>query len=229
MSLPDIATSTKKLLTETVRGIVADAELNEEILFNDGRAEGRWLESLLSRHPRWAEKCGRGYPFGVRVVMVAAPGFRPNRGLRLIRADGSTVDISWREAISPTDPKQSVRLAMRNHIEPQIFAYKEKRLDSDNAFISEISGERHHISNGAVDHAPPMTFIEIVQAFFVSEESALPFAELSIRLAPHRDNDHRDYFEDEVLAERWCEFHRANAVLRLITKLEHKQLSKRKP
>ena len=223
--LPDIETATKKALTETVRSLIAECPVGAKI--RRDCQEGKWLFTLLERHYQWAEKAGPLGAAAIKVVMVSHPGWKPHKGLVVVQEGGTEVDISWHEAIKQTPHKDRVRSAMRAYIEDQIMEFKSQELGGGEYFRCAISGKHEHIAKGAVDHVAPMTFKELCRRFFALEEKNLPFAELSVKLAPHGINDLRDFFEDVELAERWCGFHRANAELRLITKLEHKQLSKR--
>jgi hypothetical protein len=225
MKLPDIDTATQKALTETVRGMIANVDIGTE--FTNSTPEGEWVVTLLQRHHQWKEKAGDVGAWSIKVVKVTGTGWKPHKGLVVVRNDGSEVDISWREAIRQTPHKDRVRAAMRAYIEDQIFEFKSKELGGGEFFRCAISGKHEHIANGAVDHIAPLTFKELCRRFFAMESEALPFGELSVSLATHGINDRRDFFEDVELAERWCGFHRVNAELRLITKLEHKQLSKR--
>lgn len=207
---------TKKAITERIRAIANNAELSVPLA---GDAE-QFVMDILRKHPDWTVKQGAGVS-AVVVKENRAYGYRPTRGFWLKRIDGTEVDISWVEALSPTPHDRKVKLALRHLIADQSHEYRANLTSMSNLVRCESCQNETHVDNADVDHRPPCEFETLVQSFLV--DMCIGFDD--IKIAPHEDKDLKDKLQDEKLAEDWREWHRKRSQLWLICKPCHKQLT----
>ncbi|MFI8339981.1 DUF3223 domain-containing protein [Streptomyces sp. NPDC085639] len=74
-----------------------------------------FLRDLITRHPDYEEKAG----VGVDGFVVVRTEWN-NRGLMLVRIDGSDIDISWEECLKATPHAQQVRGCLRRAVKKQV-------------------------------------------------------------------------------------------------------------
>lgn len=190
---------TKKAITEAVRAIINPCSHGDTLV---GNGLDFMLE-LLTHHPEWSEKQG----VGVRSVQVRLNVFDhgANKGVWLIRVDGSEIDISWVYAIAAVPPTyhKQVRDAARHAIYDQIQHVRDSAGLRGRCQICQLQldGETH------VDHAAPATF----EAIFAAWHAGRPDVTL-------RDTGLHPVFADAVLLADWQEHHRLFSDLRLVHK-----------
>jgi hypothetical protein len=218
MEVPKLGTHTKKAVKEHIRSIANGAKLGVPLTGDDNV----YLMELFPRHSLWSQKLGSGVAW-IEVREVREPGKRTTRCFHLVRKDGTATDISWVECIDPTPHYKKIAAVFRHLVTDQVTAHRYAHVAGDGLFISPIDGERYHHAIAHVDHVIPF---ETLMTDFVSKHAGIDVADIKLR--EHKDNDLGDELEYEELGERWQEYHRKNAVLRLITIEQHKAVTKRK-
>jgi len=175
-----------------------------------GGADRAFVEALIARHPRAAliVDCGIAH-----VCVQRVPFAEHLRRFVVIRRDGSWRDFSWRKCLRPTDALDDVRRICRRLVADQVagFARAFWRQHPHGASCP-VLGVRMTPKDAHVDHAPPV-FAELVQAW-LQEERLEPE---DIEIVYRADYGGRSEFADPLLAERWREFHRAHARLRVVS------------
>ena len=146
----------------------------------------------------------------------------------LVRADGSKIDISFPHAVKllPTIRSKGLipqglidyRNAARAAVQDQIHAFRDSALGA--SVVCPVSGEKLTRENYAVDHEIPMTFDQLLFNFSV-ERKVNP---LTVNVGSIEGTV--AIFSDGSLAQDWCKYHRANAKLRLISRIANMQLPK---
>jgi hypothetical protein len=81
-----------------------------------------------------------------------------------------------------------------------------------------ISGEIVEWEECQVDHKSPLTFSVIVKSFIVAND-------LNISTIEYTYNNSREKFIDDSIAEKFYEFHKKMAVLRIVSTKENQKLS----
>lgn len=198
MSSPNTAL-TKASKTRRIRQILGGGEGLVE------HEDARWLlAEIFPNHPRWQAKKGVGIEW---VIVKKMPPFNA-LCFWLVRDDGSQVDISFRESLSPSTHHGKVMSAARCEIEYQISQWKQ-------ANPPECDGLH-------VDHVDP-PFETLFKTFLESEsvdEGFISVLEQSV--------GRRDSFENRPFAQRWAEYHRANCVLAWLDASENMRKSNRR-
>lgn len=145
--------ATKKALEELVRTIVNAAHLGVPL----APLHHEFFLALLSHHPEWADKSAGGVR-NIEVRMNTGAHFA-NRGLWLVRNDGTAVDISWPVAIAakPIEYPRLLADAARHAIAPQIAAARAVVGRICAICGGPITDEVH------VDHRPPQTFSALLK------------------------------------------------------------------
>jgi hypothetical protein len=207
---------TKATLSDHIRSIVAGYP--DGAYLDDGHFE--FMATIFAMHPEAPQKAGAGIA-RIGVQTVKAYGQRPTRGFFIERTDGSRTDISWLECLHATPHRRKVMAALRQAVAPQVEAFRLRYPATREVCL--LLGTTHQVSEMEVDHAPPRTFLALVSRFL--ESARLTFDE--IRLQPTRDNDTIERLADEALRRRWEEFHRENAVLRMVSKQGNLRQKKR--
>lgn len=151
------------------------------------------IVTLFQQHPKWATKSQN----------LERIGIHHNRGTNafvLIKQDGSVEDISYRKCINGTNSLHDENKAMRDDVIPQILAFRQQS-DLSQCSLCGISIET---SRGAhIDHV--IRFKDLKQQF-----KASPDVIHTISLGSHRT------ISDPHIRLAWQEFHRKNAVLRVL-------------
>ena len=89
--------------------------------------------------------------------------------------------------------------------------------------VCEVTGEGFSKSNSDVDHAPPVTFKFLVDSFISVNGIDVEL----VQYVPESRSGHGkgSVFADPELLDRWLQFHRQHAVLRVLSKDGHKQVT----
>lgn len=193
--------ATKAELEGKIRGRINSATIGEP-LPADAQA---WFERILSHHYQYAAKVGCGIRHLEVRINPAWSG--PTRGLWIIRADGTEIDISWVVALSPggrPDAKSCVSQAARCEIAPEIHAFHEHGPVGD----CPICGATMARGIGLhVDHLVPFTMV--LRDFLDFE--GLDYSDVELE-----DKGLEAWFKNRDLATRWREYHTLFADLRLV-------------
>lgn len=170
------------------------------------------LADLVQRHPSAAHKIGSGIA-GFRVEKN--PEYPGAKCFILLRTDGTRTDFSYTECLRQTPHKQKVTSAFRGAIDSDILKFKQAQFDAAGGRLHcPITGEPLQFAGTHVDHVPPDTFANLLADFLTGE--GVDLAELAVK--PSADNTYSDRLCDAALESRWIEFHRFNAVLRVVSR-----------
>lgn len=207
----NVTTRCREILSATPDGsLVSDSSLP-------------FLLDLFRHHDEWAQKTAGGV-VGISTQTTS----HGTRCFVFVRNDGGTIDISFPHAIRLIPSTRTANLipqglrdfrsAARKGIEAQIRDFRDSQLVSSSE--CPITGEALHRGNCAVDHAPPITFDSLIFNFCQSK-GINPIA-----VAVGSINGTVAVFEDPLLLVAWQEYHRENAVLRLVSRIGNLQLPK---
>ncbi len=193
---------TQNALKIRIRSIINQAEYNAPL----AEADEAFLIDVLRRHHNWEMKQGAGI-VAVVVRVNPSPGFGPaSRGLWLIRADSSEVDISWIFPLQrggANSAKNDLSRAARREVSDQTCAVYNRHRGTNCPICGKV------LLTGHVDHIAPLTFDRLLSDWLAVEGvnvDDVNVADLGVENA----------FVDRELATRWSHYHLANAKLRLI-------------
>jgi hypothetical protein len=200
---------TKKAAEAHIQEILHRATVDEPLAV----AETAVMLALLESHPDRGAKIGVG---------VASIHVRPDsewgttRHFVIVRTDGTFTDFSFKKCLTPASPLQLFKQACRHTVADQVTQFRNGVLDATSGAvlmcpILEVPIGREEIH---VDHAPPWTFDSLVLKFIEQEQIDVQ----AICVTGFGDNEIRKDFQDSAIRERWQEFHRLNARLRLVSK-----------
>jgi hypothetical protein len=195
---------TKGRITQYVRDLIAAHSVGD--VLQDGNHE--FISELFKRHPEADRKIGAGIK---RIEIILCPMYGKNKVFKLVRVDGSSTDISWRQCVDGKPPKRDAQQALRNAVEYQISAFRQKMFAE--GCYCRITGEPLGPGNSHVDHAPPYTFQRLMDDFLVVKDMDVS----EVPITPPADNQTTTYLTDEAFEKEWCDFHKKNATLRLLS------------
>ena len=126
--------------------------------------------------------------------------------------------FSYRMAINglPSDQRMFSR-ACRFSVHNRIRKFKIEQF-KNRPVRCVISGEIVEWEECQVDHKSPLTFSVIVKSFIVANN-------LDISKIEYTYSNSREIFVDEAITEKFYEFHKKMAVLRIISTKENRKLS----
>lgn len=195
---------TKKALTERVQKLLQATPLLTPISGPDEV----FLRALFQRHPDAAEKIGRGI---ASIQIELNPPYN-KRGFWITRTDGSRTDISYRECVSPANRERDYLLAFRSAVAPDIIAFG-NQVFSESPVLCPITGESLSLGYSHTDHIPPLTFAALVAEFLRANN----LAPADISTSGHGNGECSLEITDAALKQRWIDFHRQHARLRIIS------------
>ncbi len=203
---------TQGALKNRIRSIINLAVYNVPLAGPDEA----FLIDVLRRHHNWENKQGIGV-VSIVVRLNPPPGYgTATRGLWLIRADGSEVDISWLFPLQrggSNSVKIDVAWAARREVSAQTRAV----FDIHRGTECPICGKP--LFNGHVDHIAPLTFDCLLADWLAVERLTLQDIEVA-------DLGLENAFADRELAARWSRYHLENAKLRVIHPVENLSIAK---
>lgn len=168
----------------------------------------RFLDDLLLRHPDAAKKIGCGV---IRFEVRQNPEYPRQRGIFLIRTDGTETDFSVFNCITPPTTRVLALDAMRHAIAPQVIAVAERAFTATQPARCALTGvplasrlEAH------VDHAEP-TFLQLARTF-VDGVGGWDRVEVG-----STDGMIGRVMVNEAQREAWCAFHAERARLRVVS------------
>ncbi|MGI5829371.1 MAG: DUF3223 domain-containing protein [Bradymonadia bacterium] len=126
--------------------------------------------------------------------------------------------FSYRMAINglPTD-MQTFSRACRFSVHDRIRKFKIEQF-KNRPVQCALTGEVVEWEECQIDHKAPLTFSVIVKSFIISND-------IDISKVDYEYNNSRECFVDKSISERFYEFHRKMAVLRVVSTKENKKLS----
>lgn len=158
-------------------------------------ADSQWLiTEVFSGHPLWEQKRGVGVE---RIEIRKMPPFG-SLSFWLVRGDGSSVDISYRESLNPSSHHAKVMAAARCEVEPDVFRWKR---------MNPMPAPGLHC-----DHKEPP--FDALFRSFLEQEGIHQEEQIKIRSAIV---GHTDIFFDRELAGRWQAYHRKHATFQWLT------------
>ena len=187
--------TTRKALETHIRGIINAAQIN--VPLSDG--DNDFMMDVLQHHPEFEEKAYGAYDIVVRINR----GIHfSNRGLWLLRCDGTEVDISWPVALDakPTSHSRLMRDAARHAIHPQIQAFRDK-----GGHVCAICGKPVSRQDTHIDHTPPYTFENLFTQWFASDGVDIDLDDTGLH----------PVFSSPAVSMAWQHFHAAFAVLQV--------------
>ena len=193
---------TKKALEQRIRDINKAASLDTPLAADDQN----FLIAVLQHHYQWVEKRGAGISH-LEIRLNSGHGYKPTRGIWIVRADGTAVDISWVVALKPggeSSPKENVLAAARREIESQIVECRNSEVGQDCPVCGEPLVDGLH-----VDHRSPRTFDKLFGDWMADRSHTFEAIEVE-------DFGLYALFEDRGVAEDWQKYHCVNADLRLV-------------
>lgn len=207
---------TKGALEEEIRAAVVRSGLNQPVR----GADLDLLVGVLEHHYKWTDKVGVGLDRLECRRISAWNG--TSTGLVIVRQDGSEIDISWRVALMPLgrpSPKANVVAAARYEVVDQ---RNEAAASVPMGAPCELCGLPLEAGQRHVDHEPPLTFDFLVR-LWLEEEERMDWDDVRVQDVQGVGSANSQ-FVDRELAQRWWDFHKRCAVLRVIHK--HENLSR---
>ncbi len=194
--------ASKAALKKQVRALLDPLPVGS---FLRGEAFALLHDLIVERHPEASAKVGPG----IRALEVwVVPEFR-TRGLRLLRSDGTSTDVSWTACVDGRSARQDVTSAFRGAVAHQIISFKEEALAARPT--CPYRGVVLTRSNSDVDHLAPDTFESLLLRFLDGTPRE------SVAISTGVDNQVTSELLDPDVRRRWVDFHRRHARLRLIS------------
>lgn len=203
--------NTVKELEEHIRSILYAGRVNEPLSQQGFEFMHDYFQQF---HVEFDQKEG----CGIREIRkVLEPMYGKYRGFQIVRIDGSTTDISYKFSnISKKRPFHDLKTALRQLIEPQVYAFKKQYLDEYKNVTCSLTGEPLHMGYCHVDHFKP-TFHEMVQQFCLIH--GIGDSEIERIISPPTDNQLYPEIIDLDVKTLFYQYHLDNANLRLLSPL----------
>jgi hypothetical protein len=170
---------------------------------------------LLERHPEAATKIGVGVKeFSIRSAMFN------KRCFEIRRTDGTTTDFSFPSCVKGKPPTafaetlRALRMEAAEDTKQMKWAFFRESEHPEKKVPCALTGGLISLDEAAVDHAPPNTFKALVERF-LNQANIVPSDAL---VTPSKDNQYTPRLVDRELAEKWREFYRANARVRVVAR-----------
>jgi hypothetical protein len=190
-----------------VRSIVASYADHERI---SSVGHDAFLRALIHLHPEASEKIGSGIAY---FTIKHDDKTGKTRHFPITRVDGSFADFSWHCCIDGRDWRRETLQTLRDAISDQVIAFRNAAFDSGKVRCP-VTDELLSIQNADIDHAPPLTFMCLVEKWLAFRRISLR----DVKLGPSRDLQVIYEFADLQLRDSWRAFHRQQAVLRALSK-----------
>ena len=164
------------------------------------------LIKILERHPEWNSKS-----LNIRTIKIIKDALNVKALQIIIIKDSGEVDISWKCAITGKhkSKKSELMMAMRVSVEEQIHDFRR----TCGIYCCELCGDDRTLD---VDHndEKKSSFNELVYNF-VNENNDI---KIPNNFDEVNDGTHRRCFleKDYVFRDKWVEYHRQHAILRIL-------------
>lgn len=190
------------------RNILARYNEGERILLKD---DHDFLSNLLLGHKDCLDKIGGGIHYFTNRKM---PPYN-NKCFFIVRTDGSEIDFSFMQCISPSDHRKDVLQSMRMAVLDQILAFKDDFFESiragDNSLVCPITGMGLTRQNTHIDHAAPITFQYLADLFLKLND--ITYGHIRLNESP---DGFGSVFDDLALINEWRRYHAKFAILRAV-------------
>jgi len=188
---------TKKSAEEYVRSIIERIGLCKSIKTRS-KSDYNFFIDLFRRHPKYPEKIYNICDISIQKNKINSKYLE----LHIIKEDGTTDDISWRNCISGSE-RDKFKCALRVAINDQIMHFKYNNTNKCE-LCKTINADSYH-----VDHI--MHFEEIVFEFLNNTTKDKPTIFKNI-------GDNRKAFTENDIEyeEEWKNFHKEHAQLRIL-------------
>jgi len=163
--------------------------------------------ALLNGHPDAQRKIA----VGVKKIIVDFDA-KGGQCFHVIRNDGSKDNFSITKCISGDHSDfTKFSIASRRAVEKELYDFKENEFSKGKGIVEcPVTKEMIEWDDAHVDHKVPMTFSVIVLTFINMNEID------TSGVSYNNTNTYGNEFNDPSLAEQFADWHRKNAVLRLI-------------
>ena len=167
--------------------------------------------SLLLCHPRVNEKVASG----IKSIQIAQGFYSSNRCFHVLRIDTSIENFSIGKCIDGDhSPFHKFCIACRRAVDTELRAFKvqyfKEHSDTKNRVICPVTKEKVNFDEAHVDHRMPFTFSSIVH-FFIKANSII-LCEVEYL----NEGKYGNEFKKDELAEKFRDWHRENAKLRVV-------------
>jgi hypothetical protein len=170
---------------------------------------------ILERHPEAAAKMGVGVKeFSTRNAIFST------RCFEVRRTDGTTTDFSFRPCLDGKGPSafaealRAFRTEVAEDTKQMKWEFFRASKHPEQKVGCALTGRLLSLDEAAVDHAPPNTFKALAERF-LAQHGVVPTTDL---VTPSRDNQYIPLLADRALAEKWHEFYRSNATVRVVAR-----------
>lgn len=167
----------------------------------------QFVLDMLAYHRRAAEKIG----LGVQAIWIKRNQWG-DATFQIERIDGTWADFSYRKCLAQENHASKVKAALRFAIKDQTAAVARIFFADCDTAICEVSGEPFTRMTAHVDHIPPRTFVALVSEWM--DTRGLSFDNIDV-VDGHRGEG--NILADPFIERDWCEYHRAHALLRVIS------------
>jgi hypothetical protein len=188
----------KQRAQEILRGGIREIEGQDAV----------FLRELFERHPSTVEKIGVGIA-RIRVARMLPFG---TIGFEIARLDGTRVDISYKECLTPSKPSFWFSQSCRTAVVDQIQAVKQQAFADMVEVVCPVTGDPITWESCQVHHEAPWEFAAIVAAFII-ERGIDPAAVEYVG----GDNVTKSSFAAAALTQDFADFHCARARLRVVS------------
>lgn len=202
---------TKTALMTKIRKILNAYDLYESI----DHLDFQFMLEILKLHYRASEKIG----VGVTSIRIEPDGLHgTTRCFVLLRADGKSTDFSYKKCLDGRKSELSLfKEAARNAIAEQIINFKNRAFEecgAGGAILCPIKQILVTKSESHVDHEPPLTFDAIVSSFI--SENGIDVKK--VNYVGYGDHCYTKKFSDSTLTEKFSQYHKNRAKLRITSK-----------
>ena len=192
----------KKAAEDYVRNLIKEIGFCSSVKNKTGGYYERLLE-IAKLHPDSASKIHNISDFA-----IVKNKLNQAYELNIVRLDGSLIDISWRLCISGKRPSDKTNLysAFRYVIDDQTYAFKRQaQCNTCELCKCPLNGCFH------IDHV--IHFQQLVDDFLKISTLHVPTHFMECDDGTHR---HTFFPSDNAIAEEFSDYHRRNAVLRMV-------------
>jgi len=138
-------------------------------------------------------------------------------------ADGDQEALGFNSFICPPSLRVYNMGFLRRVIDDQIQDFRRQSFANDPVIPCSMTGILIAWPQADVDHCTPHTFESIAESFAI-QENLLWEAQWEVQPSPHRKGSWCTEFKDPSLTQRWKDFHRTHARLRILSKEAHRSL-----
>lgn len=186
-------------------------------------ADARFVADLFAAHPERDVKLAGYTPIG---YFVRRHPVYPNRNFMVRRSDGEDVHFSYDFALTPKPRARWFTDAARIIIDEQTRAYRDayfaRHAGPDGRAPSELSGLPLALGECDVHHAGEHTF-RVIVATFLADRGIDP---ATVEYVGTTDGAPVLLLADAPLAADFAEYHRERAMLQVVGREEHRNLSR---